>query len=63
VLSTASPTAKGATRRWTNVDDFAQEVADSRVWGGIHYRSSINAGLLLVRQIGQQAVRSFSGSP
>jgi hypothetical protein len=63
VLSTASPTAKGATRRWTNVDDFAQEVADSRVWGGIHYRSSINAGLLLGRQIGQQAVRSFSGAP
>ena len=27
VLTTTSPTAKGATRRWTSVDDFMREVA------------------------------------
>ena len=40
VLPTTSPTAKGATRRWTNVDDFVREVADARVYAGIHYRTA-----------------------
>ena len=44
VLSTRSPTAKGATRRWIGVDDFVREVADARVWGGMHYRFSTEAG-------------------
>ncbi|MBC7993938.1 MAG: vanadium-dependent haloperoxidase, partial [Rhizobacter sp.] len=56
VLSTSSPTAQGATRRWTQVDDFMNEVAYSRVWGGIHYRTSGEVGLAMGRQIGALAV-------
>jgi Protein of unknown function (DUF3455)/PAP2 superfamily len=56
VLSTSSPTAQGTTRRWTRIDDFMTEVAYSRVWGGIHYRTSGEVGLAMGRQIGALAV-------
>ena len=55
VLATASPTAKGATRRWTDVNDFVREVGDSRVYAGIHYRSALDAGTTMGRQIGELA--------
>jgi hypothetical protein len=60
-LSTSSPTAQGATRRWNSVDDFAHEVANSRIWAGIHYRSSTEAGLAMGQQIGAQAVAHTGG--
>ena len=56
VLATTSPTAKGATRRWTSIDDFVREVGDSRIYAGIHYRSAIDAGTSMGRQIGTLAV-------
>jgi hypothetical protein len=59
VLTTASPTAKGATRRWTNVDDFAQEVANARIYAGIHYRTSTEVGTAMGRQIGALTVAKF----
>jgi hypothetical protein len=31
-LRTTSPTANGATRSWTKVDDFVQEVANARIY-------------------------------
>jgi PAP2 superfamily len=52
ILATSSPTAKGATRRWSNVDDFVQEVSDARVYGGIHFRSALQAGEAMGRGIG-----------
>jgi len=54
-LSTTSPTAKGATRRWTHTDEFVREVADARIWGGLHYRFSTEAGEAMGRQIGRMA--------
>lgn len=60
VLETRSPTAKGATRRWTSVTDFMQEVADARVYEGIHYRFSTDAGLAMGRRIGALSVRKYA---
>ena len=57
VLATTSPTAKGATRRWTSVDDFVREVSDSRIYAGIHYRSSTDAGISLGKNIGELTAR------
>jgi len=54
-LSTASPTAKGATRRWKKVEDFIQEVGDARVYDGVHYRFSTEVGTAMGRQIGELA--------
>jgi hypothetical protein len=59
VLATSSPTAKGATRRWTTVDDFVQEVSDARIWGGIHFRAATEAGEAMGRRIGEQAAQRW----
>jgi hypothetical protein len=59
VLTTASPSAKGATRRWTSLDDFMREVADARVYEGIHYRTSTDVGLAMGKQIGDLTVKKF----
>lgn len=56
VLSTTSPTAKGAVRRWTSVDDFVREVAQARIHEGIHFRTSVEVGAAMGRKIGELAV-------
>lgn len=63
VLATSSPTAKGATRRWTSVDEFVREVSNSRIYAGIHYRSSTEAGETMGRRIGELAVERLMASP
>jgi hypothetical protein len=55
VLSTTSPTLKGVSRRYASVNEFMQEVADARVWQGIHYRFSSDAGLAMGKRIGALA--------
>jgi hypothetical protein len=54
-LSSSSPTANGATRRWKNTDDFVREVGDARVWGGLHYRFSVDTAAAMGRRIGELA--------
>lgn len=63
VLSTTSPSAKGATRRWSSIGDFTQEVAIARVYEGIHYRTSADVGLAMGRQIGELAVTRILHAP
>ncbi|MDR7335986.1 vanadium-dependent haloperoxidase [Roseateles asaccharophilus] len=57
VLSTSSPTAKGATRRWQRTADFVREVSDARIHGGIHFRSATDAAEAMGRRIGDLAAR------
>ncbi|WP_326535725.1 vanadium-dependent haloperoxidase [Pseudorhodoferax sp.] len=63
VLSTASPSAKGATRQWSSVDAFVQEVAEARVSGGMHYRFSTEVGAAMGRQVGTLAARQLLNPP
>ncbi len=62
-LATSSPTAKGATRRWTRVEDFVQEVGDARVWAGIHFRSACDTGAAMGRRVGELAARQLQPAP
>jgi hypothetical protein len=55
VIATSSPSAKGAVRRWTSVDDFVREIGDSRIYAGIHFRSAIDAGVEMGQRIGELA--------
>lgn len=55
VLATASPSAKGAVRRWQRADDFVREVSNARIWGGIHFRSATEAGEQMGQRIGELA--------
>ena len=58
-LSTTSPTAKGATRSWTTLDDFVQEVNNGRIYDGVHYRNSTEVGAAMGRQVGALAVERY----
>ena len=59
-LETRSPTAGGAIRRWTSVEDFTREVNDARVYAGIHYRFSVETGAEMGQRIGELAARRFA---
>jgi len=63
VLSTTSPTAKGITRRWTDIDAFVREVGNARVYEGIHYRTSTDIGTAMGRQIGELAMKRYALIP
>jgi membrane-associated phospholipid phosphatase len=63
VLSTSSPTARGVVRRWASVDELVAEVANARVWEGIHYRTSTEVGAAMGRRIGAAAATGFLLSP
>lgn len=54
-LVTRSPTANGATRQWTRIDDFVSEVGLSRLYAGIHYRFSIEPSTAMGLKIGELA--------
>ena len=59
VLSTSSPTAKGATRSWTTIDAFIQEVSDARIYDGVHYRNSTEVGTAMGKQVGSLAAAKY----
>jgi hypothetical protein len=61
MLATTSSTAPGVVRRWTNVDDFAQEVGNARIYDGVHYRFSSETGLDMGRRIGELSARRYPG--
>lgn len=63
VMSTTSPTAKGATRRWSKLDDFVQEVAVARIYGGMHYRTATEVGTAMGHKVGELAVKRFFANP
>jgi hypothetical protein len=56
-ISTSSPTANGATRRWASLDSFVQEVSLARIAGGLHYRAATDAGEAMGRRIGTLAAQ------
>jgi hypothetical protein len=56
LLSTSSPTAQDAVRRWNSVESFMQEVALARIVAGVHYRNSTEVGLAMGQRIGEWAV-------
>lgn len=55
-LTTTSPTAVGTSRSWTNLDDFVREVAEARIYDGVHYRYSTEVGVAMGKRIGELAV-------
>jgi membrane-associated phospholipid phosphatase len=63
LLATSSPTAKGATRHWTSTGEFVREVANARIYEGIHYRFSTETGVAMGRWIGRLAAERHLQAP
>jgi hypothetical protein len=49
----------GITRSFKSFSQSAQEAADSRVYAGVHFRSSCREGLVIGRKIGAQVFEKF----
>jgi hypothetical protein len=49
----------GITRSFKSFSQSAQEASDSRIYGGIHFRSSCRDGLVIGRKIGAQVFEKF----
>ena len=58
-LTTTSPTAKGAARSWKKIEDFMQEVANARIYDGLHYRTSTEVGTAMGKQVGALAAAKY----
>jgi len=52
-LSSTGPTLPGVTHSWNSVAEFTKEVADARVYDGVHYRNSTEVGTAMGRRIGE----------
>lgn len=63
-LFTTSYMLEGVTRRWKTVDEFMQEVADGRIYDGVHFRNSTEVGTAMGRKVGALAAKThFAGVP
>ncbi|NMF86551.1 vanadium-dependent haloperoxidase [Nodosilinea sp. P-1105] len=59
LLTTTSPTAEGAERRFATLDDFVEEVEQARIYGGVHYRTANEVGTAMGQQVGELAVAKY----
>ncbi|WP_205964536.1 vanadium-dependent haloperoxidase [Paraglaciecola marina] len=59
ILSTQSSTANNEQRSWDNIDEFMQEVSSARIYDGVHYRFSTEAGVKMGEEIARLAVRTY----
>lgn len=55
----SSDDVKDTKRRFTSFQTCAEEIARSRVYGGIHYSAAGESGLKLGRSIAEEAIRRF----
>ena len=55
-ITLTSPTAPGVTRMWTRLQDYSDEVASARIYGGFHYRFSNEVAKDMGRKIGELTV-------
>ncbi|HMF10597.1 MAG TPA: vanadium-dependent haloperoxidase [Thermoanaerobaculia bacterium] len=62
-LTTTSSTANGAERTWSSTADFMQEVANARIYDGVHYRNSTEVGTAMGRKVGALAVAKYLARP
>ena len=56
-VAMTSSTAPGVTHRWTNMEAFANEIAEARICAGFHYRFSTRIGTEMGRKIGARVER------
>jgi hypothetical protein len=51
----SSAGAPNVVHSWERISDFVDEVSNSRVWAGVHYRTSAQVGTAMGRKIGELA--------
>jgi len=51
--------ALGVPRKWSSLTQIENEVGDSRVWGGVHFRTAVEHGTQVGRQIGEYGLNTY----
>ena len=46
-------------RHYLRAEDLIRDVANARVWGGIHYRGSVNQGTVTGRKVARYALARY----
>jgi hypothetical protein len=54
-FSMGSLSLPNATRNYTSLSDYANEIRNARIWAGVHYRFSTEVGAQMAAKIAQQA--------
>jgi hypothetical protein len=52
-ITLISASTPGVTRKWTQLRDYNEEVANARIYAGFHYRFSTEVGKDMGRKIGE----------
>ena len=55
-------TVTGTTHHYDRTDDLLKEVKDARVWGGMHFRTSVDAGAELGKEVAKWIAKNHFGS-
>jgi hypothetical protein len=58
-IEMSSATAPGVKHRWTTLRAWQEEVSNARIWGGIHYRNSVEVGTAMGHRIGEWTVAKY----
>ena len=57
-VAMTSQVLPGVTHRWSNMTAFTEEIANARIWGGLHYRFSTRVGTDMGLQSGEYVVKN-----
>jgi hypothetical protein len=49
----------GTTRHYGTVEDLDREIVNARVWGGLHYRGSVEAGIEIGNQVADWSLQRY----
>jgi hypothetical protein len=58
-LTSTAPNLLRPTRHYPRTDDLLQEIINARVWGGVHYRHSVETGVDLGRTVARCALKRY----
>jgi hypothetical protein len=58
-LTSTVPNLAQPTRHYERSSDLVQEMVNARVWGGVHYRQSVEAGVDVGQQVARWALKRF----
>ncbi len=56
---TLTSTVTGTQHNFTNINDLLAEIVNARVWGGMHFRSSVEAGIEIGKQVAYHVADEF----
>lgn len=58
-LTSTVPNLVHPTRHYEDTGDLVQELVNARVWGGIHYREAVEAGVDLGHDVARWSLKRY----